>query len=168
MLCTRPLIEFLDTTSHFALRWCGACAGFTCLGPQPLARDEKLHYWVARFLHVDGPHAIALERHGVSKGCLTRVLACARDWLEHVERPLLHSLWRDPFLGALVMARMAFKFEVSGAQLAKALGLYRSARNRGGDSGYGDVGGAGLACQALDGGMWLLFLKPLARHGVSS
>ena len=110
---------------------CGQRLGLAWLVPQPLARDAQLDYWVARFLHIDGPHVIELQRHGMSKGCLTRALACAQDWLHVLERAVLHSLWRDPFLGALVMARMAFKFEVSGAHLAKALGLYRSARNRG-------------------------------------
>ena len=129
LLCMRPLIEFLDMSSHVALRMCGRCAGLSWLAPQPLARDEQLAYWVARFLHVDGPQAVELQRHGMSMGCLTRVLACARDWLDGLDRAVLHSLWRAPLLGALVVVRVALKFEVPKAHLAKALGLYRSLRN---------------------------------------
>lgn len=130
LLCMKSIIMCLDIKSHFALRQCGRS---TCLSgrvPLPLARDEQLHYWVARFLHVDGPHAVELQRHGISKGCLTRALACAWDWLEVLERTVLHSLWRDPFLGALVVVRLATKFEVPDAHLAEALRLYRSAKRQ--------------------------------------
>ena len=120
----------LDIHSHFALRQCGRSTCFAGRAPLPLARDAQLHYWVARFLHVDGPHAVELQRHGISKGCLTRVLACAWDWLEVLERAVLHSLWRDPFLGALVVVRLATKFEVPDAHLAQALRLYRSAKRQ--------------------------------------
>ena len=65
----------------------------------------------------------------MSMGCLTRVLACAINWLDGLDRAVLHSLWRDPLLGALVVVRVALKFEVPKAHVAKALGLYRSLRN---------------------------------------
>ena len=65
----------------------------------------------------------------MSRGCLIRVLACAQDWLDAMDRAVLHSLWRAPLLGALVVVRVALKFEVPKAHLAKALGLYRSLRN---------------------------------------
>ena len=54
------------------------------------------------------------------------MLACAQDWLDVLDRAVLHSLWRDPLLGALVVVRVAAKFELPAAHLAKALGLYRS------------------------------------------
>ena len=130
LLCMKSLIMCLDINSHFALRQCGRS---TCLGgmaPQPLARDEQLHHWVARFLHTDGPHAVELQRRGISKGCLTRVLACAWDWLEVLEQAVLHSLWRDPVLGALVVVRLATKFEVPEAHKVEALRLYRSAQRQ--------------------------------------
>ena len=66
----------------------------------------------------------------MSKGCVSRVLACARDWLEGLDTPVLHSLWRDAILGALVVVRIALKFEVPKEYLGTALGLFRSARNR--------------------------------------
>ena len=136
LLCMRPLIECLDMKSHFALRRCGRCTCLAWVGPhwqpQPLAREELLHYWVARFLHIDGPRAIELQRHGMSKGCVTRVLACAQDWLDGLDRAVLRSLWRDAFLGALVVVRIAFKFEVPDWLSTEALGVYRSAgQNRG-------------------------------------
>ena len=78
----RSLILCLDMETHFALRQCGRG---TCLAggfPQPLARDDQVYYWVTRFLHVDGPHAIELQRLGVSRGCLARTMACAWDWMD--------------------------------------------------------------------------------------
>ena len=45
-------------------------------------------------------------------------------------RAVLHSLWRDPLLGALVVVRVAAKFELPAARLAKAMGLYRSAQRQ--------------------------------------
>ena len=68
LLCMRPVINQLDIKSHFALRRCGRCTGLAWVGPQPLAREQQIHYWLARFLHVDGPHAIELQRHGMSMG----------------------------------------------------------------------------------------------------
>ena len=127
----RPVINQLDIKSHFALRRCGRCTGLAWVGPQPLAREQQIHYWLARFLHVDGPHAIELQRHGMSRGCLSRVLACAQDWLDAMDRAVLHSLWRDAFLGALVIVRVALKFEVPASHLARALGIYKSARHGG-------------------------------------
>ena len=118
----------LDIHSHFALRQCGRSTCFAGRAPLPLARYEQLHYWVARFLHVDGPHAVELQRHGISKGCLTRVLACAREWLEGMEQGMLHLLWQDPFVGALVVVRLAAKFEVPKMHMAEALRVYRVKR----------------------------------------
>ena len=68
----------------------------------------------------------------MSRGCLIRVLACAQDWLDAMamDRAVLHSLWRDAFLGALVIVRVALKFEVPASHLARALGIYGSARHR--------------------------------------
>ena len=127
-LCMSSLIMFLDMKSHLAMR---RCRRSTCLAgwtPQPLARNEQLNRWVALLLHVDGAPAVELRRLGVGRGCLTRVLACAWDWLDVLEGAVLHRLWRDPFVGALVVVRMALKFEVSGDHLKSALKLYQVAR----------------------------------------
>ena len=61
---------------------------------------------------------------------MTRVLACAQDWLDVLDRAVLHSLCRGPLLGALVVVRMAVKFELPKAHRAKALGLYRSTQRQ--------------------------------------
>ena len=66
----------------------------------------------------------------MSRGCLIRVLACAQDWLDAMDRAVLHSLWRDAFLGALVIVRVALKFEVPASHLTRALGD-KSARHGG-------------------------------------
>ena len=120
------VILCLDNKTHFALRQCGRG---TCLAggvPQPLARTEQLYYWVARLLHVDGPHAVEMQRRGVSKGRLTRAVACAWDWLDALKgERLFHSLWRDPFVGAVVVVRVALKFELTDSQQPQALRLYR-------------------------------------------
>ena len=117
--------------SHAALRMCERRTGLSWLAAQSLARADQLHYWVARLLHIDGPRAVELQRHGLSKGCLTRALACVQDWLDVLGRgAVIHSLWRDPFLGALVVVRMAMKFELPGAHLAQALKLYRSSKRQ--------------------------------------
>ena len=130
LLCARPVIECLDMRSHGALRMCERRTGLSWLVAQPLARADQLRYWVARFLHIDGPRGIELQRHGLSKGCLTRALSCAQDWLDVLGRAeaVIHSLWRDPFLGALVVVRMAMKFELPDARLRQALKMYRSSR----------------------------------------
>ena len=116
--------------SHGALRMCERRTGLSWLVAQPLARADQVRYWVARFLHIDGPRGIELQRHGLSKGCLTRALSCAQDWLDVLGRAeaVIHSLWRDPFLGALVVVRMAMKFELPDARLRQALKMYRSSR----------------------------------------
>ena len=126
LLVRRAVIVCLDIQAHFALRQCGRRI---CLGgavPQPLARDEQLRDWAARFLHTDGPRAVELQRLGVSRGCLTRALARVWDWLDRLERAVLHSLWRDPLLGALVVVRLATKSEVPGVYKEEVLRLYRS------------------------------------------
>ena len=93
-----------------------------------MARDEQLYYWVSRLLHVDGPHAVELQRLGIGRGCLARVMACAWDWLDVLEPAMLRSLWREPLLGGITMVRIALKFEVPEQQLAKALCAFRCAR----------------------------------------
>ena len=62
----------------------------------------------------------------MSRGCLTRALARVWDWLDRLERAVLHSLWRDPLLGALVVVRLATKSEVPGVYKEEVLRLYRS------------------------------------------
>ena len=130
LLCMKSIIMCLDMKSHFALRQCGRSTCLAGRAPLPLARDEQVHYWVARFLHVDGPHAVELQRHGISKGCLTRVLACAWDWLEVLEQAVLRSLWREPQLGALVAVRLASKFEMLEKHRVEAMRLFRSAQRQ--------------------------------------
>ena len=67
----------------------------------------------------------------MSMGCLARAMACAWDWLDALQgRPVFHSLWRDPFLGAIVVVRVALKFEIPEAHRAQALRLYRCARSQ--------------------------------------
>ena len=124
----RVLILCLDLESHLQLR---CCARATCLDgvvPQPLARDEQLQHWVSRLLHVDGPYAIELQRLGIGRGCLARVMALVWDWLDVLEPAMLRSLWREPLLGGIAMVRIALKFEVPEQQLAKALCAFRCAR----------------------------------------
>ena len=126
----RSLILCLDMETHFALRQCGRGACLAAGFPQPLARDDQVYYWTTRFLHVDGPHAVELQRLGVSRGCLARTMACAWDWMDALKgQPVFHTLWRDPFLGAIVIVRIVVKFEITEKQQAPALRLYRCARN---------------------------------------
>ena len=57
-------------------------------------------------------------------------MACAWDWMDALMgRPVFHSLWRDPFLGAIVIVRIAVKFEFPDKHQAPTLRLYRCARN---------------------------------------
>ena len=131
LLCMSLLIMCLDMKSHFAMRQCRRSTCLTGWAAQPLARNEQLNRWVTLLLHVDGPPAVELRRLGVGRGCLTRALAYAWDWLDVLERAVLHRLWRDPFQGALVVVRLALKFEVPEEHLAPALKLYRVARMQG-------------------------------------
>ena len=60
----------------------------------------------------------------MSRGCLTRVLACAQNGLDAMDRAVLHSLWRDAILGALVNVRVALKFEVPASHFGKGAGAH--------------------------------------------
>ena len=59
--------------------------------------------------------------------CFARAAACAWGWLDELRGlPVLLSLWCDPFLGAIVIVRIALKFEIPEERMSRqALRLYR-------------------------------------------
>ena len=59
-------------------------------------------------------------------GLALRGIVSRRDWLDALKgQRLFHSLWRDLFVGAAVVVRVALKFELSESRKPQALRLYR-------------------------------------------
>ena len=103
----RTFLLSLDIKTHFALSQCGRVVCPAGWLQQPLARDAQLYYWVSRFLHVDGPHGVELQRRGMGMGCLARAVASAWGWLDAMQGlPFFHNLLRVPLLGAVVAVRI--------------------------------------------------------------
>ena len=93
----RTLLLSLDIKTHFALSQCGRVVCPAGWLQQPLARDAQLYYWVSRFLHVDGPHGVELQRRGVGMDWLARAVASAWGWLDAMQG-LLSSTISGVFL----------------------------------------------------------------------